>query len=123
MAFYELETKNRRSITFFEVYYYCDDPEIKYETLKYKFNIHFLDAYEVSKTYGELQDEFVKELQLLQSDFYNWMYNAIERNLIKYKMEKASYKEVEAELKKIYDWFLPKLKSFAERWSLRINVD
>ena len=29
----------------------------------------------------------------------------------------------EAELKKIYDWFLPKQRAFADKWGLVVNVD
>lgn len=123
MAFYEIETKDRRAITLFEVYYYREDTTSKYEHLVYKFNIHFLDAYEVSKNYGNLQDEFVKELQLLQSDFYDFMFNAMEKNLIKFRLEPSDYKTIEEEKKKVYDYILPKQKAFAERWSLKINCD
>ena len=79
MAFYELETKDkpRKSISYFEVYYNSEGASSKYYTIKYKFKIYFKDAYEVSKRYGNLQDEFVNDLQLLQDDFYDFMYNII----------------------------------------------
>lgn len=123
MTFYEIETKNRKAITYFEVYYYREDISNKYKNLIYKFNIHFLSAYEVAQSYGDLKDKFAKELQLLQDDFYNYMYNAGFTNTIKMRLEKDDYKREEEEKKKIYDWFLPKQKAFADKWGLGINVD
>lgn len=125
MAFYNLETKDkpRRAITYFEVYYGREDTDCKYVTLKYKFNIYFLDAFEVSKSYGELQDTFVKELQLLQATFYDGMYNAVNTNKIKFRIDPDDYKGIDDEKTKIYQWFLPKQREFADKWGLGINVD
>ena len=124
MAFYELETKDRKSITYFEVYYYREHVTDKYQHLKYKFNIHFQEAYEVSKSYNELQDKFVKELQQLQTNFYDLMFDMIERNKIKFFIEEGTdYKIIEEEKKKVYDYMLPQQKAFAEKWGLVTNVD
>lgn len=125
MAFYELETKDkpRKSISYFEVYYNSEGASSKYYTIKYKFKIYFKDAYEVSKRYGNLQDEFVNDLQLLQDDFYDFMYNIINKGLIKFKVTDDDYIGMDKEKKKVYDWFLPKQKAFADKWSLGINVD
>ena len=124
MAFYELETKDRKSITYFEVYYYREHVTDKYQHLKYKFNIHVQEAYEVSKSYNELQDKFVQELQQLQTNFYDWMFDMIERNKIKFFIEEGTdYKIIEEEKKKVYDYMLPQQKAFAEKWGLVTNVD
>lgn len=124
MAFYELETKDRKySVSYFEIYW-CEVNR-NCLTLERAFNIHFQNAYEVSKQYNTLQNEFVNDLQRLQNDFYDWSCSyAIEHNIIKSSLPKdTNYKIQEAELKKIYDWFLPKQRAFADKWGLVVNVD
>lgn len=124
MAFYELETKDRKySVSYFEIYW-CEVNR-NCLTLERAFNIHFQNAYEVSKQYNTLQNEFVNDLQSLQNDFYDWSCGyAVEHNIIKNSLPKdTNYKIQEAELKKIYDWFLPKQRAFADKWGLVVNVD
>lgn len=123
MAFYNLrKTSGGPNLTCFEIYWYSYERTCR--TLERHFSINFLEAYEVSKTYGEKQDEFVKELDALQTEFYDGIFYMVERRQLKVSLPlESDYKEGEAELKKIYDWFLPKQKAFAEKWGLRINVD
>ena len=67
---------------------------------------------------------FIKELQELKNSLYDYVYNEVERRRLKCTLPKGTdYKIQQAELKKIYDYFLPKQKAFAEKWGLRINVD
>lgn len=119
MAFYNLRPKNSlKDITDFEVWW--DSNEGTCFILRRHFAINARNAYEVSKQYGKLQDEFIKELCLLQDDFYDGINNLVEHNII--KCSDTNYKRLEEE-KKIYDWFLPKQKAFAERWNLIVNCD
>lgn len=121
MAFYNLR-KGGQNLTYFEVYYYSG--ERTKLTLEYHFNINFLYSYEVSKMFGDKQDQFVKELDGLQTEFYDFMFCAIESGTIKPFLPLGTdYKIREDEKKKVYDWFLPKQKAFADKWGLVINVD
>lgn len=123
MAFYNLRKISRGpNLTYFEVYWYSCDRTC--HTLEIHFNIHFLEAYEVSKMYGAKQDEFVKELDALQTEFYDGIFDMVEHSQLKATLPMESdYKEREVELKKIYDWFLPKQEAFAKKWGLYLNVD
>ena len=123
MAFYNLRPKNSlNDITDFEIWW--DDNERTCFALEKHFSINTHNAYEVSKKYGKLQDEFINELCLLRDDFYDGLANLVEHNVIKCSFPlDTGYKRLEEEKKKIYDWFLPKQKAFAERWNLVVNCD
>lgn len=123
MAFYNLETKDRKyRFTEFEIWW--DDYKHTESHLEHYFRIYFEEAYKVSKTYGERQDEFVSDLQKLKDDFYDGICGMIERKELNIYMPKeVEYIIKEKELIKIYDYFLPKQKAFAEKWGLGINVD
>ena len=123
MAFYNLRPKNSlKDITDFEIWW--DYNKRTCFILRRNFTINTRNAYEVSKQYGELQDEFIKELCLLQDDFYDGINNLVEHNIIKcsYPLD-TCYTILEEEKKKLYNWFLPKHKAFAERWNLVVNCD
>lgn len=123
MACYNLRPKNSfKSIIDFEIWW--DPNERTCFVLESHFTIRILNAYEVSKQYGELQDEFIKELSSLKDDFYNGLANLVQHNVIECMLPlDTSYTRLEEEKKKFYDWFLPKHKAFAERWNLEINSD
>lgn len=123
MAFYSLRPKNSlNDIADFETWWVFRK-EYGY-TLEYHFRINLLPAYETSKTYGKLQDEFIKKLSSLKDDFYGTMYNLSYNNnlIIELPVSADANKLCEIE-KRICDWFLPKHKVFAERWNLEINSD
>lgn len=123
MACYNLRPKNSlKNITGFEIWY--DSYERTHFVLESHFTIDTLNAYEVSKQYRELQDEFIKELSLLKDDFYNGLANLVQHNIIECMLPlDTSYTRLEEEKKKFYYWFLPKHKAFAERWNLDVNSD
>lgn len=123
MAFYNLRPKNSfKSITDFEIWWVFRK-EYGY-TLEYHFRINLLPTYETSKTYGKLQDEFIKELSSLKDDFYGTIYNLNYNNNLTIELPISADTEKLYEIeKKICDWFLPKQKAFAERWNLEINSD
>ena len=123
MPYYNLEEKKGKNrFTDFEIYYYgAGREELELER---HFQINIYGAFKVSKNYGDLQEEFIKELQELKNSLYDYVYNEVERRRLKCTLPKETdYKIQQAELKKIYDYFLPKQKAFAEKWGLRINVD
>ena len=123
MAFYSLRPKNSlNDIADFETWWVFRK-EYGY-TLEYHFRINLLPTYETSKTYGKLQDEFIKELSSLKDVFYGTMYNLSYNNnlIIELPVSADTNKLYEIE-KKTYDWFLPKHKEFAERWNLDVNSD
>lgn len=123
MAFYNLRPKNSfKNITDFEIWWVFRK-EYGY-TLEYHFRINLLPTYETSKTYGKLQDEFIKELSSLKDDFYGTIYNLNYNNNLTIELPVSADTEKLYEIeKKICDWFLPKQKAFAERWNLEINSD
>ena len=123
MAFYNLETKDRKfRFTDFEIWW--SDYKYTESHLEHFFKINLEEAYKVSKTYGDRQDEFVADLQKLRDAFYDGICELIKRKELQIYMPKdIKYIIKEKELIKIYDYFLPKQKAFAEKWGLRINVD
>lgn len=123
MAFYNLRPKKSfKSIADFETWWVFRK-EYGY-TLEYHFRINLLPTYETSKTYGKLQDEFIKELSSLKDDFYGTIYNLNYNNNLTIELPVSADTEKLYEIeKKICDWFLPKHKAFAERWNLEINSD
>lgn len=123
MACYNLRPKNSlKDITDFEIWW--DSNERTRFVLRRNFAIDTHNAYEVSKQYVELQDEFIQELCLLQDVFYDGINNFVEHNIIKclYPLDTCDT-ILEKEKKKLYDWFLPKQEEFAERWNLVVNCD
>lgn len=123
MACYNLRPKNSfKNITDFEIWW--DSNERTCFVLESHFTICILNAYEVSKQYGELQDEFIKELSLLKDAFYSVLANLVQHKVIECMLPlDTSYTRLEEEKKKFYDQFLPKHKAFAERWNLDVNSD
>lgn len=123
MACYNLRSKNSlKNITDWEIWW--DSNERTCFVLESHFTICILNAYEVSKQYGELQDAFIKELSLLKDDFYSVLANLVQHNVIECMLPlDTSYTRLEEEKKKFYDQFLPKHKAFAERWNLDVNCD
>lgn len=116
------KTSGGQNITDCEVYYYSGFRNCL--TLEYHFRINFLVAYNVAKTFGDRQDQFAKELDNLQTEFYDYISGSIERNKIKYSLPLGTdYKISEPIVSEIYKWFLPKQEAFAKKWGLYLNVD
>lgn len=122
MACYNLRSKNSpRNITDFEIWY--DSYERTHFVLESHFTIDTLNAYGVSKQYGELQDVFIKELSSLKDVFYNGLANLVQHNVIEYIFSlDTNYTRLEEEKKKFYDWFLLKQKAFVERRNLIVII-
>lgn len=127
MAFYNLrERSSSVNLTDFEAYYdyseYCG-----YRHLQYHFNVYFDAVYYFAKSLGDKGDEFINDLKKLREDFYNIMYDKMNKCEIADCYYKSNCKDYnspcEKDIKKIYDIFLPMQKEFAVKWGLEINDD
>lgn len=121
--FYNLESKDRKyRFTDFEIWW--DDYKRTEEHLEHHFFICFEEAYKMSKTYKEKQDEFISDLQKLKDDFHTGICDMIEKKELTIYLPKDTPTDIEEkEKQKIYDYFLPKQRAFAEKWNLSINID
>lgn len=127
MAFYNLrERSGSVNLTDFEAYYSHDESNDPYK-LSYHFRVEFHAVYYFAKSLRDKGDEFINDLKKLREDFYNIMYDKINKCEIAYSYKKeecTGYPAVyEKDVKKIYDLFLPMQKEFAEKWNLYINCD
>lgn len=127
MPYYNLrERTGSANLTDFEAYYdyseYCS-----YSHLQYHFNVYFDAVYYFAKSLGDKGDEFINDLKKLRDDFYNIMYDKINKCEISDCYYKSNCKDYNSpckkDIKKIYDIFLPLQKEFAEKWNLYINCD
>ena len=126
MAFYNLrERSNSKDLTDFSIYYYSENGKDYH--LKYSFSVDFYQVYHFAKNLKD-GDKFVEELDLLRCSLYDFIFNNVSNNKIKYLYTEEELGDeypakYDKDLKIIYDWFLPKQKEFAKKWNLYINVD
>ena len=120
---FKLEDKEGKAFTYFEVGYVKSAGLDQYETILNIFTINTLRAYQVSKQFGNMQDQFMEELQKLHDDFYDWVDTAHEKDLVKWIMPEKDFKGQQEVIQVVHDYFLPRQLAFAKKWGLSVNED